>query len=160
MVETTGIDIPNLLLVLALAWTAGTLVERLGYPALMGELLAGVVFGPPLLGLLHPAPELAILAELGVLLLMIYVGVEVDVQDLVELGPQAFIVAVSGFSSARRRSSSPSAGSSSPSVWGTPPGYWWVRPSPRRCSSGRRWRRRRWRRSRASWSTWTCSTPG
>jgi len=146
MVETTGIDVPNLLLVLALAWTAGTLVERLGYPALMGELLAGVVFGPPLLGLLHPAPELAILAELGVFLLMIYVGMEVDVQDLVELGP--------------RRSSSPSAGSSSPSVWGTPPGYWWARPSPRRCSSGWRWRRRRWRRSRASWSTWTCSTPG
>ena len=97
MVETTGIDIVNLLLVLTLAWTGGTLVERLGYPALMGELLAGIVFGPPLLGLLHPAPELDILAELGVFLLMIYVGMEVDVKDLVALGPDAFLVAVGGF---------------------------------------------------------------
>lgn len=97
MVEAAGINILNLLLVLALAWVFGSFSERLGYPALMGELIAGVVFGPPLLGLLHPAEELEILAELGVFLLMLYVGMEVDIHDLFELGSKSLLVALGGF---------------------------------------------------------------
>lgn len=97
MVEAAGLDILNLLLVLALAWVFGSFSERLGYPALMGELTAGIVFGPPLLGLLHPAGELEILAELGVFLLMLYVGMEVDIHDLFELGSKSLLVAVGGF---------------------------------------------------------------
>lgn len=60
MVETAGIDLLNLLLVLTLAWIFGLLVERFGYPALMGEILAGILFGPALLGLLHPSEALDI----------------------------------------------------------------------------------------------------
>ncbi|WP_254766384.1 cation:proton antiporter [Salinilacihabitans rarus] len=97
MVEAAGIDLLNLLAVLTLAWIVGTLAERAGYPALMGELLAGIVFGPALLGVLQPAPELDVLAELGVFLLMIYVGMEVDIHELVQLGPQALMVAFGGF---------------------------------------------------------------
>ena len=97
MVGAAGIDLPNLLLVLTLAWIFGLLVERVGYPALMGELLAGIVFGPALLGLLHPTEALEVFAELGVFLLMLYVGMEVDLHDLFELGPQALMVAFGGF---------------------------------------------------------------
>ncbi|WP_336344513.1 cation:proton antiporter [Halalkalicoccus ordinarius] len=97
MVETAGLDLLNLLLVLTLAWTFGLLVERVGYPALMGELLAGIVFGPTVLGLIHPTEALDVFAELGVFLLMIYVGMEVDLHDLFELGPQALMVAFGGF---------------------------------------------------------------
>ncbi|MFC7009579.1 cation:proton antiporter [Halalkalicoccus salilacus] len=97
MVEAASIDLLNLLLVLTLAWIFGLLVERIGYPALMGEILAGILFGPALLGLLHPSEALDIFAELGVFLLMIYVGMEVDIHDLFELGPQALMVAVGGF---------------------------------------------------------------
>ncbi|WP_336365294.1 cation:proton antiporter [Halalkalicoccus salilacus] len=97
MVEAAGIDLLNLLLVLTLAWIFGLLVERIGYPALMGEILAGILFGPALLGLLHPSETLDIFAELGVFLLMIYVGMEVDIHDLFELGPQALMVAFGGF---------------------------------------------------------------
>jgi Kef-type K+ transport system membrane component KefB len=97
MVEAAGIDLLNLLLVLTLAWIFGLLVERIGYPALMGEILAGILFGPALLGLLRPSEPLDIFAELGVFLLMIYVGMEVDIHDLFELGPQALMVAVGGF---------------------------------------------------------------
>ncbi|MFC4248515.1 cation:proton antiporter [Natribaculum luteum] len=97
MVESVGIDLLNLLGVLTLAWIFGTIAERVGYPALMGELLAGIVFGPALLGLLHPTEELEILAELGVFLLMIYVGMEVDIHDLFELGPQSLMIAFGGF---------------------------------------------------------------
>lgn len=97
MVEAAGIDILNLLLVITLAWIFGTLVERAGYPPLMGEILAGIVFGPALLGLLHPSETLDIFAEFGVFLLMIYVGMEVDIHDLFELGPQSLMVAFGGF---------------------------------------------------------------
>ncbi|MFC7214889.1 cation:proton antiporter [Saliphagus sp. GCM10025334] len=97
MVEAAGIDLLNLLLVLTLAWIFGLLVERIGYPALMGEILAGILFGPALLGLLHPSETLDVFAEFGVFLLMIYVGMEVDINDLFELGPQALMVAFGGF---------------------------------------------------------------
>ncbi len=97
MVEAAGIDLLNLLLVLTVAWIFGLLAERAGYPALMGEIFAGIVFGPAILGVLHPSETISILAELGVFLLMLYVGMEVDLHDLFELGPQALMVAVGGF---------------------------------------------------------------
>ena len=97
MVEAAGIDLLNLLLVLTLAWISGLLMERVGYPALMGELLAGILFGPALLGVIHPSEVLDVFAELGVFLLMIYVGMEVDLHDLFELGPQSLMVALGGF---------------------------------------------------------------
>ncbi|WP_129113443.1 cation:proton antiporter [Halegenticoccus tardaugens] len=97
MVEAAGIDILNLLLVLILAWIFGLLVERVGYPALMGELLAGIIFGPAVVGLVHSTEGLETFAELGVFLLMIYVGMEVDLHNLFELGPQALMVAFGGF---------------------------------------------------------------
>lgn len=97
MIEAVGFDLVNLLLLLSLAWMFGLGAERLGYPALMGELLAGIVFGPALLGLLQSGEALDIFAELGVFLLMIYVGIEVDFEDMFESGPQAVMVAIGGF---------------------------------------------------------------
>jgi hypothetical protein len=40
----------NLFLVVLGSWFAGALVMRLGYPHVLGEVLAGIIFGPPLLG--------------------------------------------------------------------------------------------------------------
>lgn len=97
MVATVEFDILNLLLILTVAWLFGNAAGHVGYPALMGEILAGIVFGPAILGLLHPSEALDIFAELGVFLLMFYVGMEVDVQELFELGPQALMVAFGGF---------------------------------------------------------------
>ncbi|MFW5905624.1 MAG: cation:proton antiporter [archaeon] len=97
MVEAVGIDIVSLLLVLSVAWVFGSISERVGYPAMMGEILAGIVFGPPLLGLLQPTEVLEVLAELGVFLLMIYVGMEIDLHELFKLGPQSLMIAIGGF---------------------------------------------------------------
>jgi Kef-type K+ transport system membrane component KefB len=90
-------DILNLLLVLTLAWIFGAITEHIGYPAMLGELVAGIVFGPAILGLLEPSAALSIFAELGVFLLMVYVGMEVDIDDLFDLGPQALVIAVGAF---------------------------------------------------------------
>lgn len=76
------LNLLNLLLVLLAAWLSGTVAARLGYPSVLGELLAGIVLGPPLLGLLHGSEALAVLAEVGVLLMMLYIGMEIDPREL------------------------------------------------------------------------------
>ncbi|MDZ4699429.1 MAG: cation:proton antiporter [Rhodothermales bacterium] len=90
-------SILNLLLVLLAAWLAGVLVERLGYPAVLGELFAGIVLGPPLLGVLEGGEALAVLAEVGILLMMFYIGMEIEPGELRKASRGGLLVAVGGF---------------------------------------------------------------
>jgi Kef-type K+ transport system membrane component KefB len=87
----------NLLLVLLAGWLSGLLASRLGYPSILGELLAGVVLGPLLLGLLHGSEALRVLADLGVLLMMFYIGMEISPQELVKASWTGFLAAIGGF---------------------------------------------------------------
>lgn len=87
----------NLLLVLVAAFAAGNLANRLGHPAVLGELLAGIILGPPLLGILQAGEALAVLAEVGVLLMMLYVGMEVDPNDLKKVSWAGALAAIGGF---------------------------------------------------------------
>ncbi len=87
----------NLLLVLVIAWLAGQLATRIGYPSVLGELLAGIIVGPPLLGLLESNAALDVLAEVGVLLMMIYIGMEIDPRELVRASKGGFLAAIGGF---------------------------------------------------------------
>jgi Sodium/hydrogen exchanger family len=70
----------DLLLGLVLVWlaakVAGEAMERIGQTAVLGELLAGVLIGPGVLGLVHESGALHALAELGVLILLFEVGLE------------------------------------------------------------------------------------
>ena len=88
------------LLGLVLVWLAAKLagegMERIGQAAVLGELLAGVVIGPGLLGLVHESEALHALAELGVLVLLFEVGLESDLHDLRRAGLQATLVALVG----------------------------------------------------------------
>lgn len=87
----------NLLLVLLVAWVSGAVAARLGYPSILGELAAGIIFGPALLGLLHPSEGLEVLAELGVFLMMLYIGLEVDYRDLAKASWGGLLAALGGF---------------------------------------------------------------
>ncbi len=87
----------NLLLVLTIAWLGGALAGRLGYPSILGEIFAGIVFGPPLLGVIHSNAGLAALSEVGVFLMMVYIGMEVDPRALKRVGPTAMLTAVGGY---------------------------------------------------------------
>ena len=87
----------NLLLILLSAWVAGALVSRIGYPAIFGELMVGIILGPPLLGWLHGSEALAVLAEIGVLLMMLYIGMEIDPQELFKASWGGFLAAIGGF---------------------------------------------------------------
>lgn len=90
----------DLLLGLVLVWlaakAAGEAMERVGQTAVLGELLAGVLIGPGVLGLVHESQALHALAELGVLILLFEVGLESDLGELLRAGPQATLVALVG----------------------------------------------------------------
>jgi Kef-type K+ transport system membrane component KefB len=94
------VEFRELLVGLVLVWLAakvlGEGMERLGQTAVLGELLAGVIIGPGVLGLVHESPSLHALAELGVLILLFEVGLESDLGDLLSAGLQATLVAVVG----------------------------------------------------------------
>ncbi|MDX1664042.1 MAG: cation:proton antiporter, partial [Candidatus Promineifilaceae bacterium] len=90
-------SILNLLLVLLSAWVAGNLVARVGYPSIFGELAAGIILGPPLLGLLHGSEALDVLAEVGVLLMMLYIGMEIDPKELFKASWPGLLAAIGGF---------------------------------------------------------------
>ncbi|MDR3393496.1 MAG: cation:proton antiporter, partial [Parasulfuritortus sp.] len=87
----------QLMLVLLTARVLAELAVRLKSPSVIGELLAGVVLGPSLLGWLAPDETIRLLAEIGIILLLFEVGLETDVRGLARTGGQSLIVAVSGF---------------------------------------------------------------
>ncbi len=90
----------ELLIALVVIWLAaklgGEAMERIGQTAVLGELLAGVVIGPGVLGWVHESEVLHALAELGVLVLLFEVGLESDLDELLKAGRQATLVAVVG----------------------------------------------------------------
>jgi Kef-type K+ transport system membrane component KefB len=91
------LSILNLLFVLLAAWLAGNIATRLGYPSIFGELTAGIILGPPLLGLLHTSEALEVLAQVGVLLMMLYIGMEIDPKDLFKASWAGTLAALGGF---------------------------------------------------------------
>jgi Kef-type K+ transport system membrane component KefB len=74
----------------------GELAERVGQPAVLGELLAGVLLGPSVLGLVPLSDAVLELAEIGVVLLLFEVGLETDLEELMRVGAPALAVALAG----------------------------------------------------------------
>ena len=52
----------NLLLILVVAWFIGGIFARFGFPVMLGELLAGIILGPPMLGIVNESPALELIA--------------------------------------------------------------------------------------------------
>lgn len=87
----------NLLTVMVLIWTAGVLFRKIRQPPVLGELLAGIIFGPSFLGIIRPDETLKVLSELGVFFLMFYAGLQTNPYDMKKAGKAAFPVGVYGF---------------------------------------------------------------
>ncbi len=98
MSEHSFSDLLAVLVALLLATKLlGVLAQRLGQPAVVGELLAGIVLGGSVLGILDPAdPILLSLAELGVLVLLFEIGLHTDIRSLMKVGNAALAVALVG----------------------------------------------------------------
>jgi len=78
------------------AKVVGEIFERLRLPAVLGEILAGVLIGPYALGWIHPSDTLKAIAEIGAIFVLFHAGLEVSPQDLVKVGRTAVLVAVAG----------------------------------------------------------------
>ena len=86
-----------LLAIFAAAKLFGELAERIGQPAVLGEMIGGIVIGVSGLHLIDAHdPMLHLLAELGVILLLFLIGLETDVQRLLSVGGAAASVAAVG----------------------------------------------------------------
>ncbi|MCF8199442.1 MAG: cation:proton antiporter [Sulfuritalea sp.] len=102
---SSGVVGSNLLwlaLILMSARLFAPLAQRFGFPAVLGELLLGVVLGNlTLLGLdafesIAHDPAVAFIAELGVIVLLLQIGLETRLADLIKVGPRALAVGTIG----------------------------------------------------------------
>lgn len=86
-----------LAVILVSARLGGALVQRIGQPAVLGELLAGVLLGSSLLGWVDAKDEvITLLKELGVIILLFEIGLETDLQKLLKVGWASLAVALAG----------------------------------------------------------------
>jgi len=86
-----------LLLILLSARIFAELFQKLAIPPVLGELLAGIILGPSLLGWVEPSSTIKLLAEIGIILLLFEVGIDTDINKLKQSGWNAAIVAIGGF---------------------------------------------------------------
>lgn len=86
----------QLVLILFSARVCGDIAVRLQAPAVIGELLAGVIIGPSLLDLVQPSEPIHLLAQIGIILLLFGVGIETDISQLISAGGRAGLVAAVG----------------------------------------------------------------
>jgi Kef-type K+ transport system membrane component KefB len=86
-----------LVIILGGAKLLGTLAQWIGQPAVLGELVAGVLIGPSVLGIIDPKNEvLHLLAEVGVVLLLFEIGLATDLGKLLQVGGSSAVVAIVG----------------------------------------------------------------
>jgi Kef-type K+ transport system membrane component KefB len=86
----------QLMLILLSARLFGEFVSRFKIPAVIGELLAGVLLGPSLLNWVEPTATIKLLAEIGIVLLLFEVGLETDLAKLMKAGTKSFTAAAFG----------------------------------------------------------------
>jgi Kef-type K+ transport system membrane component KefB len=96
-----GHDIAHLLVVLAVVFVAtrllGEIAQWIGQPAVLGELIAGILLGGSVLGILDPAdPVVAAMSEVGVIVLLFAIGLHTDLRALAKVGSSALAVGVVG----------------------------------------------------------------
>src|SRR5690348_8013650 len=97
-----GVDpITSLLVALVAIFVAtkllGEIAQRLGQPAVLGELIAGVLLGGSVFGIVDPGnPVLAALAEIGVIVLLFETGLHTELRSLLSVGSEATTVALAG----------------------------------------------------------------
>lgn len=86
-----------LAIILITARILSEVVARFGFPSVIGELLAGLLIGPSLLGWVSPDTTMKLLAEIGIILLLFEVGMDTNLTRLARSGSKPYIVALMGF---------------------------------------------------------------
>ncbi|MBM4141454.1 MAG: cation:proton antiporter [Nitrospira sp.] len=86
----------KLLVILISAKFFAEVFAYLRLPSVLGEVIAGIIIGPSVLGIIVPDATFYLLAEIGILLLLFEVGLETDVGQMLKVGIQSSLVAITG----------------------------------------------------------------
>lgn len=86
----------SLALIIIFAKFFGIIARKLRAPQVVGEIIAGLILGPSILGLVQPTDFISQMAEIGVILIMFSAGLGTDLKELVKTGPIAFLIACAG----------------------------------------------------------------
>ncbi|MCK5758250.1 MAG: cation:proton antiporter [Clostridiales bacterium] len=86
----------DLAIILLSTKALGVLTRKFQLPQVVGALLAGLILGPAVLGIIHGSTLIHDLAEIGVIIIMFCAGTEVDLKELKKAGKAAIAVAIMG----------------------------------------------------------------
>ena len=86
----------DLAIIIIFAKIFGIIARKCKAPQVVGEIVAGLIIGPSILGLVQQTDFLMEMAEVGVVLLMFSAGLETDLKELVKTGPVALLIACAG----------------------------------------------------------------
>ena len=90
------IDLTNILLIFLFAKIFGDLAERKNISSIVGHVICGIALGPFVLGVIYPGKEIEVLADIGLLVIMLYAGLTSDYKDLVKAKYTAIIIGIFG----------------------------------------------------------------
>ena len=86
----------DLAIIIVFAKAFGLLARKLKAPQVVGEIIAGLLIGPSILGIVQINDFITQMAEIGVILLMFSAGLETNLKDLMKTGPKALAIACAG----------------------------------------------------------------
>ena len=89
-------DILQITIILAASLFATIIAKRLDFPAVVGQMVVGVLIGPQLLGWVHGGHTIEVLSEIGVILLMFLAGLESDLTVLRKHFKLSLLIAIAG----------------------------------------------------------------
>jgi Kef-type K+ transport system membrane component KefB len=87
----------SIIVILVSARILGEVFQRIGQPPLVGELLAGLVIGPSILGLVGPSADLHVISNLAVFFLVFLAGLEMDPREIRRAGGSAIVISIIAF---------------------------------------------------------------
>lgn len=86
----------DLAIIIVFAKIFAIIARKLKAPQVVGQIIAGLLIGPSVLGLVQQSDFLLQMAEIGVVILMFSAGLETNLKDLMKTGPIAFLIACAG----------------------------------------------------------------
>lgn len=86
----------DLAIIVIAAKLCGIIARKLRAPQVVGEIVAGLLIGPCVFGLVAQTDFISQMAEIGVILLMFSAGLETDLKELMKTGPIALLIACAG----------------------------------------------------------------
>lgn len=92
----TYLILKDLAIIIIAAKFFGLVARRLKAPQVVGEIIAGVLIGPGLLGLVNQSDVISYLAEIGVIMLMFSAGLTTNLKQLLKTGVRAVLIACCG----------------------------------------------------------------